>query len=186
MTKLIYAAICSLDGFIEDATGKFDWATPSDEVHQFVNDLQRPVGHYLYGRRMYETMAAWETDPELAASSPVTEDFAKIWQAAEKTVFSRTLQATPTRRTRIERSFDAGAIRDLKARSDRDLSIGGAELAARAFAAGLVDECHLFLAPIAVGAGKPALPRDLRLELELVDERRFADGMVHLRYRTRV
>lgn len=183
MAKLIYSAIASLDGYTEDEEGKFDWAEPDEEVHAFVNDLERPVGTYLYGRRMYETMAVWETDPALAAHSGLMRDFAQIWTAAEKIVYSRTLETAPTRRTRIERSFEPEAIRQLKATADRDLAIGGPDLAAHAFKAGLVDECHLFLAPIAVGGGKRAFPDHMRLELELLAEHRFDGGMIHLRYR---
>jgi dihydrofolate reductase len=183
MAKLIYSAITSLDGYIEDETGSFAWAEPDDEVHAFVNDLQRSFGTYLYGRRMYETMAVWETDPTFAQHSPVTRDFAETWQAADKIVYSKTLESAPTARTRIEREFEPEAISALGATASRDLVVGGAELAAHAFRAGLVDECHLFLAPVAVGRGKRALPDDVRLDLELLDERRFRKGMVYLRYR---
>jgi dihydrofolate reductase len=183
MANLIYSAIASVDGYVADEEGKFDWAAPDAEVHAFVNDLERPVGTYLYGRRMYETMAGWETDPALAArSEPILQDFAAIWQAAEKVVYSRTLERAATRRTRIEREFDPEAVRRMKAAAGSDLAVGGAELAAHAFRAGLVDECHLFVAPVIVGGGKRALPDDVRLDLELLDERRFAAGMVYLRY----
>lgn len=185
MAHLIYSAITSLDGYIEDTDGKFDWAAPDDEVHSFVNDIERTVGAYLFGRRMYETMMVWETDPNLAAMSPITRDFAEIWQAADKIVYSRTLEAVSTRKTRIERDFDPAAIRQLKAAAGHDISIGGPNLAAHAFRAGLIDEVNLLLAPIIVGGGKQALPDDLRLELELVEERRFGGGMVFLRYRAR-
>ena len=185
MAKLIYSAIASLDGYIADEGGKFDWAAPDEEVHRFVNDLERPVGTYLYGRRMYEVMAVWETDPTLADHSPAMRDFAEIWQAADKIVYSRTLETVSTARTRIERAFDPDAVRQLKASADHDLTVGGPHLAAEAFKAGLVDECQLFLAPIVVGGGNQALPDRLRLELELLDERRFAGGVVFLSYRTR-
>ncbi|HEX5761841.1 MAG TPA: dihydrofolate reductase family protein [Solirubrobacterales bacterium] len=182
--KLIYSTIASLDGYIADESGGFDWAEPDAEVHAFVNDLMRDVGTYLYGRRMYETMAVWETDPALAAESEETRDFAQLWQAAEKVVYSTTLEAASTRRTRIERSFDPEAVRQLKASAERDLAIGGGPgLAAHAFRAGLVDECDPFLVPIIVGGGKRMLPEGLRQELELVTERRFEGGMVHLHYR---
>jgi dihydrofolate reductase len=184
MAKLIYSAITSLDGYIEDEGGKFDWAEPDEEVHAFVNDLERPVGTYLYGRRLYETMVGWETEPSFAQLSPVARDYAEIWKAADKIVYSRTLETVSTERTRIEREFDADAVRRLKAAAGSDLAVGGAALAAEAFRAGLVDECHLFLAPILVGGGKRSLPDDLRLGLELLDERRFGNGMVYLRYRT--
>jgi dihydrofolate reductase len=180
MGSLIYSAITSLDGYIEDADGKFDWAAPGEEVHGFVNDLARQTGTYLLGRAMYETLSYWETseDPE-----PVMRDFAEIWRATDKVVYSRTLEAPVTARTRIERDFEPEAVRQLKESADHDLTIGGAALGAQAFAAGLVDECHLFLNPIVVGGGKRALPDDVRLRLELLDERRFAGGVVFLRYR---
>jgi dihydrofolate reductase len=186
MAKLHYPAITSLDGYIADEDGNFDWAVPSEEVHAFVNDLERPVGTYLYGRRMYEMMVGWETDPSLAEQSPFMRDFAEIWQAADKVVYSKTLETVVTARTRIERDFDPEAVRQLKVSARRDLAVGGPDLAAQAFRVGLVDECHLFLAPIVVGGGKQSLPDNVRLELELLDERRFANGMVYLRYRTRV
>jgi dihydrofolate reductase len=185
VAKLIYSAMTSLDGYIEDERGNFDWAEPDQEVHAFVNELERPVGTYLYGRRMYETMVGWETDPTLAEQSPHMREFGKIWQAAEKVVYSTTLETVSTARTRIEREFDPEAIREMKASAGRDLTIGGAELAADAFKAGSVDECHLFLSPVVVGGGKRALPADVRLELELVDERRFGGGTVFLRYRVK-
>ena len=185
MAKLIYSALASLDGYIEDESGTFAWAAPDEEVHRFVNDLQRPVGTYLYGRRLYEVMAAWETDPAIAEQSPVTRDFAEVWRAAEKIVYSTTLEAPSTAKTRIERDFDPEAVRQLKAAATRDLAVGGPGLAARAFAAGLVDEIHLFVAPIVVGGGKQALPDGVRLELELLDERRFGNGTVYVRYRSR-
>ena len=185
MARLIYSAICSLDGYIEDVNGQFDWAAPDEEAHQFINDLERTAGTHLYGRRMYETLMVWETDPALAADSPITRDFAQIWQAAEKIVYSRTLRAVPTRKTRIERDFDPAAIQQLKETARQDLLIGGPELAAKAFRAGLIDECQLFLTPILVGGGKSALPKDVRLELELIDERRFGSGVVFLRYQKR-
>ena len=183
MAKLIYSAITSLDGYVGDEDGNFDWAAPDEEVHTFVNDLERPVGTYLYGRRMYEVMVYWETIA-LADQPPFIQDFAEIWQAADKIVYSTTLERVSTARTRIERAFDPEAVRRAKASQARDLSVGGPELAARAFAAGLVDECHLFVTPIVLGGGKRSLP-DVRLELELLAERRFGNGMVHLRYRTR-
>jgi dihydrofolate reductase len=184
VARLIYSAIASLDGYIEDEDGTFDWAEPDEEVHAFINELERPVGTYLYGRRMYETMVGWETDPTLAEQSPVMRDFAEIWQAADKIVYSRTLESAATARTRIERDFDLEAIRELKAAAARDLTVGGPELAAHAFGAGLVDECHLFLAPVVVGGGKRSLPEHVRLKVELLDERRFGSEIVYLRYRT--
>jgi dihydrofolate reductase len=185
MAKLIYSAIASLDGYVADEDGNFDWAEPDEEVHAFVNDLERPVGTYLYGRRLYEVMVGWETDPTLADQSPVMRDFAEIWQTADKIVYSRTLETVSSARTRIERDFDPEAVRRLKASAGRDLMVGGPDLAAQAFKAGLVDEYHLFLVPIVVGGGNQSLPNHVRLELELLDERRFGNGMVHLRYRTR-
>ena len=183
MAKLIYSPIASLDGYVEDERGGFEWAAPDDEVHAFVNDLERPIGTYLYGRRMYETMVFWETASTGAGSSAVSRDFAVIWRAAEKIVYSRTLTTVSSARTRIERGFDPDAIRRLKETSGADITIGGAELAGQAMAAGLVDECHLFLGPVIVGGGKRALPDNVRAELELVDERRFRCGVVHLHYR---
>jgi dihydrofolate reductase len=184
VAKLIYSAIASLDGYIEDEHGKFDWAEPDEEVHTFVNALSRPVGTYLLGRRLYEVMLAWE-NLDLADQPPVIRDFAEIWQRADKVVYSRTRETVSSARTRLERDFDAEALRGLKAAAARDLAIGGPELAAHAFGAGLVDEVHLFLAPVVVGGGKQSLPDDVRLELELLDERRFGNGVVHLRYRVR-
>jgi dihydrofolate reductase len=180
MANLIYTAIGSLDGYVEDEQGKFDWAAPDEEVHAFVNDLERPVGTYLYGRRMYETMAYWETDDDRPS---VYEDYAQIWRAAEKVVYSRTLQTVSSERTRIEREFDSGAIKRLKENSQSDMAIGGAELAGQAIAEGLVDEYRLFLGPVLVGGGKRALPAGVRADLELLDERRFRNGVVYLRYR---
>jgi dihydrofolate reductase len=180
MAKLIYSAIASLDGYVADEDGNFDWAAPGEEVHAFVNDLERPIGTYLYGRRMYETMAVWET---IADEQPVMQDYARIWQAADKIVYSRTLESVSSARTRIEREFDPAAVRQLKAGAERDLSVGGAELAGVALRAGVVDEIQLFLNPVAVGGGKRALPGGVRLELELLDERRFGGGVVYARYR---
>ena len=185
MAHLIYSAISSLDGYTEDIDGKFDWAAPDEEVHRFINNLERSAGTHLYGRRMYETMMVWETDPNLAAQSPLRRDFAETWQAANKIVYSRTLETISTRKTQLERTFDPAAIRQLKEAVEHDILIGGPELAAHAFRAGLIDECHLFLIPILVGGGKSALPDNVRLELELLEERRFSNGTVYLRYRTR-
>jgi dihydrofolate reductase len=183
MGRLIYSAIASLDGYVVDAEGNFEWAAPGDEVHAFINDLERPVGTYLYGRRMYETMAVWEDPPAVVVGSAATQDFAAIWQAADKVVYSRTLETASTPRTRIERDFDPEAVRQLKAASERDLTIGGAEIAGHALAAGVVDEVQLFLHPVVVGGGSRALPDGVRVALELLDERRFANGVVYLRYR---
>jgi dihydrofolate reductase len=182
MGRLIYMTIASLDGYVADREGDFGWAAPGEEAHAFVNDLVRPVGTHLYGRRMYETMRGWETDPSLAAHGPVTADFAAIWQAAEKIVYSRTLTAVDTARTRIERTFDPAAVRAMKAAAPADLTVSGPGLAAHALRAGLVDDLHLLLAPAVVGGGNPALPADLRLQLELRGQRSFPDGMVYLRY----
>jgi dihydrofolate reductase len=183
VAKLIYSAITSLDGYIEDAEGRFDWAAPDDEVHRFVNDLERPIGTYLYGRRMYETMVFWETVHTVADQSMVMREYAEIWQAADKIVYSRTLENASSARTRIERDFVPEAVRQLKSESTRDLTVGGPELAAQAIKAGLVDEYHLLLTPVAIGAGKASLPADMRVNLELLDERRFGNGVVHLHYR---
>jgi dihydrofolate reductase len=183
MTKLIYIANVSLDGFIEDSRGRLDWTEPNDEVFAFITDLIRCAGTYLYGRRMYETMAVWETDPALAAQSELRSDFADVWQAANKVVYSTTLHEVYTAVTQLERNFDPNAIRDLKASAANDLTVGGPNLAAHAFKAGLVDECHLLIAPVVLGGGKPSLPRDTRADLELLDERRFSNGVVYVRYR---
>jgi dihydrofolate reductase len=183
MARLLYMAIASLDGYIEDSEGRFDWGVPDDEVFSFVNDFERPVGTYLYGRRLYDAMAGWETAHTVPGQAALLLDFAEIWQAAEKVVYSRTLSAVSTARTRIEREFDPEAVRRLKARAERDLTIGGPDLAGHALRAGLVDECHLLISPVMLGGGKPALPRGLRQELELLGERRFGNGVVHLRYR---
>jgi dihydrofolate reductase len=185
MAKLTYTAIASLDGYVADENGKFDWAEPDEEVHAFLNDLERPVGTHLYGRRMYEVLVAWETMDAQPDQPPYIVDFAKIWQAAEKIVYSRTLETVTSARTRIEREFDPDAVRELKQTSERDLLVGGPELAGEAIRAGLVDEYQLFLAPVVVGGGKRSLPDDVRVDLELIDERRFASGFVHLRYGTR-
>lgn len=186
MAKLIYSAIASLDQYVEDDEGKFDWAAPDNEVHGFVNELERPIGVYLYGRRMYQTMVFWETVGTAADQPSVSRDFAEIWRGAEKIVYSRTLQTVSSARTRIERDFDSDAVRRLKQTSGPDITIGGAELAGQAIELGLVDECHLFLAPIVVGGGKRALPNNVRTRLELLSERRFESGFVHLHYRVGV
>ncbi len=185
MARLIYSAISSLDGYIEDVHGQFDWAAPDEEVHRFINNLERSAGTHLYGRRMYETLMVWETDPNLANGSPLLRDFAETWQAADKIVYSKTLQAVSTRKTRLERDFNPTVIRQLKESAAQDILIGGPELAAHAFRAGLIDECHLFLTPIIVGGGKPALPDNVRLALELLEEQCFGSGVVYLRYRIR-
>jgi dihydrofolate reductase len=186
MPKLIYQAIASLDGYVEDETGNFGWAAPDDEVHAFVNDLERPIGTYLYGRRMYETMVFWETVSTGTDQSVVSRDFAEIWRTADKVVYSRSLETVSSARTRIERDLDPETVRRLKETSTSDITIGGPEIAGRALALGLVDECHLFLGPIVVGGGKRALPDGLRARLELLDERRFANGVIYLRYRVSV
>ena len=186
MAKLTYATNVSLDGFIEDEHGSFDWTEPSDDVFAFITDLLRTVGTHLYGRRHYEAMAIWETEPAFAAQSELKADFAHVWQAADKVVYSTTLDAVSTGRTRLERRFDPDSVRELKAAASGDLLIGGANLAAHAFRAGLVDECHLFVHPVVVGRGKPSLPTDVRVNLELLDERRFDSGIVYLRHRIKV
>ena len=177
---LIYAMIASLDGYVEDESGRFDWAAPDEEVHAFVNELERPIGTYLYGRRMYETMVAWETMDD---EHPVMRDFAELWRAAEKIVYSRRLESASSARTRVEHDFDAGAVRRLKESAQGDIGIGGPELAGQAIAAGLVDECHLIVVPVLVGGGKRAFPDGVRVDLELLDERSFAGGAVYLRYK---
>ena len=183
MARLIYSANASLDGYVADESGKFDWAEPDEEVHAFLNGLERPVGTYLYGRRLYDVMAAWET-LDLEGQPPYIRDFAELWRAADKIVYSRSLESVAGARTRLERDFDPGAVRELKAGAERDLSVGGPELAAQAIAAGLVDEWRLFVAPVIVGGGKRALSDGVRVRLELLDERRFGNGTVYLRYRT--
>ncbi len=185
MAHLIYLANTSLDGYTEDKDGKIDWTEPSEELFKLITNLVRATRTHLYGRRMYETMMVWETDPKLAAESPLMGDFAEIWQAANKIVYSRTLETVSTRKTQLERTFDPEAIRQLKVAGEHDILIGGPELAAHAFRAGLIDECHLFIAPILLGGGKSALPDNVRLKLELLAERRFRNGTVYLRYRTR-
>jgi dihydrofolate reductase len=182
LANLVYTAITSLDGYIADEHGGFEWAAPDEEVHAFVNDLERPVGTYLCGRRLYEVMVVWET---LDEPEPVMQDYAAIWRAADKVVFSTTLTEVASARTRLERRFDPESVRRMKDEADRDLSVGGAELAAHAFRAGLVDECHLFLNPVVVGGGTRALPDDARSDLELLDVDWFASGVVHLHYRVR-
>ena len=185
MAKLIYAAITSLDGYVADEDGNFDWGTPDEELHAFVNDLERPIGTHLYGRRMYEVMVYWETAHTLRDQRPVEQDYAGIWQSADKIVYSRTLETVSSARTRIERNFDPDAVRQLTSAGDRDVSVGGPELAGQMIKAGLVDECHLFVSPVVVGGGHPALPSTVRLQLELLAERRFGSGVVHLHYRIR-
>jgi dihydrofolate reductase len=182
MARLIYSAIASLDGYVADETGNFDWAAPGEEVHAFVNELERPIGTYLYGRRMYDTMVVWET-MEADSRSAAMRDYAQLWRAADKIVYSSTLEAPASRRTRIERDFDPDAVRRLKTSGERDISIGGPHLAAAAIGAGLVDEYHLFLVPVVVGGGNRALPDGIRVELDLLGEHRFASGFVHLHYR---
>jgi dihydrofolate reductase len=184
--RFIYFAIESLDGYIEDVEGKFDWGRPDEEVHRFVNDVLRQVGTYLYGRRMYETMQVWETEFGKETDPPWARDFAGLWRAAEKVVFSKTLKQVSTRNTRLERAFDARAVREMKGRAGQDLAMGGHGLATHAFRAGLIDEVHLLLAPIIVGGGKRALPDDMVLKLELIDQRRFERSSVaYLRYAVR-
>jgi dihydrofolate reductase len=185
MAKLIYSAITSLDGYAADEKGNFDWAAPDEEVHTFVNDLERSVGTYLYGRRMYETMVYWESAHTLPDQPLFIRDFAGIWQAADKIVYSKSLETVSSARTRLERDFDLDAIRQMKASAGRDISMGGPDLAAQAIKAGLVDEYHLFLTPVIVGGGKQSLPDNVRLELELLDEHCFGNGVVHLHYRTK-
>jgi dihydrofolate reductase len=184
MARLIYSTIMSLDGYVADRDGNFDWGAPDEEVHKFVNDLERSAGTYLYGRRMYEVMVAWET-MDVADLPPFMRDYTQIWRAADKIVYSTTLATVTSAKTRIEPAFDPEAIRRMKATADRNLTVGGPGLAAQAMKAGLVDEYHLILAPVIVGGATRALPGDVRLELDLLDERRFGNGMVHLHYRTR-
>lgn len=179
---LIYTAIISLDGYVADEAGNFDWAAPDREVHSFINDLERPIGTYLYGRRLYETMRAWE---EMQTPDIVTREYAEIWKSANKIVYSTTLESVRTAKTRIERSFLPDAVAALKQQAQHDISIGGAHLAAQAFESRIVDECRLFVHPVVIGGGNPALPRGLRVDLELLDEHRFESGVAYLRYRVR-
>ena len=181
--KLIFASNMSLDGWTEDENGAFDWAPPDDDVFAFTTEIMRSAGTYLYGRKLYELMAVWETDPSLAAQSDLMREFANVWQAPDKIVYSTTLTEVPTAKTRLERDFDLDALHDLKAAATSDLLVGGPHLAAQAFKAGLVDECHLIVWPVVLGGGNPALKADTRADLELLDERRFANGVVALRYR---
>ena len=183
MARLLYMAITSLDGYVADEAGKYDWAMPDDEVFGFINDFERPVGTYLYGRRLYQEMTGWETRDDDPGLSPLVLDFARIWQAADKVVYSRSLENVSTARTRLEREFDPGSVRVMKARSERDITVGGPEFAAEAIRTGLVDEIHLVISPVLVGGGKKALPGAVRLRLDLLDEHRFGGGAVHLRYR---
>jgi dihydrofolate reductase len=183
MARLIYASNMSLDGCTEDEHGALDWAPPDDDVFASITELMRSAGTYLYGRRMYEVMAVWETDSTLATRSDLTAHYAKVWQAADKVVYSSSLAAPSTANTRLERHFDPGAVHDLKAAASRDLLVGGPNLAAQALGAGLIDELRLFVWPIVLGGRKPALPTDTRTDLELLDEHRFTNGVVQLRYR---
>ena len=185
MARLIYSFLASLDGYIADDVGNFDWAVPDEEVLDFINAIERDVGTHLYGRTMYEMMVGWENDPAVAGQSPKSAEFAEIWQAAEKVVFSRSLQSVSTKRTRLERSFDPDLVRAIKAEASQDLSISGADVAASAWRAGVIDECQVFVAPMLVGSGKRMFPDDIRQPLELLNERRFGNGMVFLRYAVR-
>jgi dihydrofolate reductase len=182
MAKLIYSAIASADGYVEDASGAFDWAAPSEELFSFINDLERPVGTYLYGRRMYQTMLYWETADTLPDQPSSAREFTGIWQAAEKVVFSKSIESVSSARTRIERNFDPDVVRQLKSATEQDMTVAGADLASQAIKAGLVDELQLFLVPVIVGGGKQALPNGVRWDLELLDTRRFPCGAVYLRY----
>lgn len=184
MADLIYTCNVSLDGFIEDDRGRIDFTAPHDDVFAFITDLERSAGTYLYGRRMYESMAVWETDPGLRAQSKLMADFADMWQAAHKVVYSTTLEEVATAKTRLERGFDPDSIRAMQSLATGHLTVGGANLARQAFEAGLIDECRLFVHPVFVGGGKPALPRGMRVDLELVDQQRFSGGVVYLRYRS--
>jgi dihydrofolate reductase len=185
VAKLLYAVITSLDGYVADQDGNFDWAAPDDEVHTFVNDLERGIGTHLLGRRMYEVLVYWETAHAIPDQSAVEREYAGIWQATDKIVYSKSLERVSSARTRIERDFDPEAIRQLKAAADQDISVGGPDLAAQALKAELVDECHFFLNPVVIGGGNQSLPDNLRLDLELLDETRFGNGVVHLHYRVR-
>jgi len=184
MAKLLYLTPASLDGYIAD-DGNYDWSPPDDEVLGLFSDLLRPIGTYLYGRKTYETMAIWETPDVVPGLTPAMLEFARIWRAADKIVYSKSLETVSTPKTRLEREFDPQAVRELKARLPRNVSVGGPTLAAHAMRAGLVDEYHLVVVPTILGGGRRVLPGDLRVKLELMDERRFANGTVYLRYHTR-
>jgi dihydrofolate reductase len=183
MGKLIYSAIASLDGYVADESGNFDWSEPDEELHSYVNDRERPIGTYLYGRRMYDVMVFWESAHMLTDLPPFIRDYAEIWRAADKIVYSRTLDSAASTKTRIEQRFDADAVRELKSSSEQDISVGGPELAGQAIKAGLVDECHLYVTPVVVGGGNGSLPDGVRLNLDLIAEHRFGNGVVHLGYR---
>jgi dihydrofolate reductase len=185
MAKLIYDAGTSLDGYVADETGNFNWAELDEEVYAFINSRERQIGTYLFGRKMYETMAVWETPEVLPNLTPAAREYVAIWQAAEKIVYSTTLQTVSTAKTRLEREFDADVVRELKAGATRDIAVGGPTLAAHAIRAGLVDEYDLLIAPIIVGGGNPYLPGKVAVKLELLAERRFANGLVHVRYRAK-
>jgi dihydrofolate reductase len=185
MAKLIYGALTSLDGYVADEAGKFEWAEPDERVHAFINELERPIGTYLYGRKMYETMAGWETPETIPDRTPAMLEFARIWQSAEKIVYSKTLERVSTAKTRLEREWDPERVRRLKAQATREIGVGGPGLAAHALRAGLVDEIHVFVAPIVVGGGNRFLPDNVRVQLELLDQRGFGNGMVHSRYRAK-
>ncbi len=182
MAKLLYVTNVSMDGYIEDSQGGLGWSEPDDELFAFITDLVRPIGTFLYGRRLYATMAVWETDPTLRAQSDLMADFANVWQRAEKVVYSASSPAVSTAKTTLERNFDAAAVRGLKESAAADLTIGGAQLAAQALEAGIVDECHLFVHPVVIGGGKPAFATETRVHLELLDERRVGNGIVYVRY----
>ena len=181
MAKLHYSAITSLDGYIADKHGNFEWSAPNEEVHAFVNDLERPIGTHLFGRRMYETMVVWE-DLDTSNEPPVMSDYAEMWRAADKIVYSTTLENVSSTRTRLEQRFDPSAVADLKAAATRDLSIGGANLAGQAMRAGLVDEIELFITPVVVGGGTHWAPEDVFVRGSLVEHEPFGDGTVFMRY----
>jgi dihydrofolate reductase len=182
MGKLIYSMITSLDGYVSDRDGNFGWGAPEQESHEFVSELSRGIGTYLYGRRMYETMVYWETADTLPDQPPFIQEYARIWQGTEKVVYSTTLHEVSSERTRIEPTFDADAVRALKAASELDITVDGPQLAAHAIKAGLVDEYQLYVGPAIVGGGNRFFPDDVSVDLELLDERRFTNGVLYLRY----
>ncbi|MBN9391702.1 MAG: dihydrofolate reductase family protein [Chloroflexi bacterium] len=183
MSKLIYFMGMSLDGFVAGENDSLDWSAPDEEVSAFINELHRPIGTYLYGRKNYETMTVWETPEVIPGLSPASMDFAQIWQTANKVVYSRSLETVSTPNTRLEREFEPQVVNELKAQLPHDISVAGPHLAAQAIRAGLVDEIHLLVVPFILGGGKPVLPRDIRIKLELLDERRLGNGWVYFRYR---
>jgi dihydrofolate reductase len=185
MARLVYAVLASLDGYVADEAGNFDWAAPGEDVHRFINELERSVGTYLFGRRLYEIMAVWQDFPDIEQEPEVIGEYAAIWQSADKIVYSETLAAVTTPKTRLDRSFDPQSVRAMVTDQEQDVSIGGPTLASHALRAGIVDDIHLFIVPHIVGGGTPCWPAGLPLQLDLAEQERFSDGTVYLHYTTR-